>query len=103
MEETSEKVHSELISLTEQAENSRKAVSKIHGQIDEFDEQICQLAAERQHDGDSLITLKSAIGDLEKLLQVASKLKCILLHFSKPSKLGRFGSKHKDHSSTPTG
>ena len=75
LEENSEKVHSELISLTEQAENSRKAVSKIHGQIEEFDEQICQLAADRQHDGDSLNTLRTAIGDLEKLLQVLAKVK----------------------------
>ena len=64
-----EKVHQELIGIVEREVNSKKALNKVHGQIDELDEQICQLVSDRQHNVDSLSQLRNSIMELEKLLQ----------------------------------
>ena len=62
-------VHHELIGIVEREENSRKSLNKVHGQIDELDEQICQLVSDRQNNVDSLTQLRTSIIELEKLLQ----------------------------------
>ena len=62
-------VHIELVGIVEREENSRKTLNKIHGRIDEIDDQVEQLAGDRKNNADALTHLRSSIIELEKLIQ----------------------------------